>query len=436
MAGTRGGFREARRFVPVLLVQFIGTLGFSIALPFLVFLVTDFGGAPWTYGVVGATYSAFQLFGAPLLGRWSDSVGRRKVLLLSQAGTLAAWLLFLLAFSLPKAAFWHFEGATVTWPLLVVFGARALDGITGGNVSVANAYVADLTIGREATRQRVFGWMGIAASLGFTVGPALGASLAATRFGYGAPVVAAAAISAVATGLCFALPRTVGRCPEGPAPEPGVTKILGQQQRRCDQTPVRLSPNALRTPGVRRLLFATFTLFLAFNLFYAVFPVRASGALHFSAAKLGTFFTVLSFALIVAEGPVLSLASTRLSPRALFTLGMLLLAFAFVLFTRDRLLAVFSGALLFALGNGLSWPTFQARVSDAAPQGAQGAVQGAAASAASLASIAGLVLGGALYGAFGAPVLVASALLFVALALAGQALFGPPEPGAVHGGST
>ena len=65
------------RFGPILAIHFLGTLGFSLAIPFLVFIVTDLGGAPWTYGFVGATYSAFQLLGAPLLGRWSDRAGRQ-----------------------------------------------------------------------------------------------------------------------------------------------------------------------------------------------------------------------------------------------------------------------------------------------------------------------------------------------------------------------
>ena len=64
------------RFAPILAVHFLGTLGFSLAIPFLVFIVTDLGGAAWTYGLMGATYSMFQLFGAPLLGRWSDRTGR------------------------------------------------------------------------------------------------------------------------------------------------------------------------------------------------------------------------------------------------------------------------------------------------------------------------------------------------------------------------
>ena len=82
---------------PILSVNFVGTLGFSIVLPFLIFLVTRFGGNALIYGIMGATYSAFQLIGAPILGKWSDLQGRRKILLLSQVGTLISWFIFLLA---------------------------------------------------------------------------------------------------------------------------------------------------------------------------------------------------------------------------------------------------------------------------------------------------------------------------------------------------
>src|SRR6187401_2771404 len=86
---------------PLLLVNFVGTLGFSIVLPFLVFVVMKFGGNAIVYGLLAATYPAFQLIGAPVLGRWSDIFGRKKVLLLSNAGTSVGWILFLFALFLP-----------------------------------------------------------------------------------------------------------------------------------------------------------------------------------------------------------------------------------------------------------------------------------------------------------------------------------------------
>jgi len=163
---------EKPPLLPILLVNFIGTLGFSIVLPFLVFLVTRFGGNAIMFGLLAAVYPAFQLVGAPLLGRWSDTHGRREILLLSQLGTLAAWIIFVVAFFLP--VFPLFEGNTglgmivLTVPLLVLFIARALDGLTGGNVSVANAYLADVT--SEKDRSKNFGKMAVSANFGLDIG--------------------------------------------------------------------------------------------------------------------------------------------------------------------------------------------------------------------------------------------------------------------------
>ena len=125
---------------PLLLINFIGTLGFSIVLPFLVFLVMDFGGNAIIYGILAAMYPAFQLLGAPILGRWSDIYGRKKVLLISHGGTLLGWIFFLFALFLPvenlfnisSHFFWNF---CYNPSLLVLFFARSIDGITGGNIS-------------------------------------------------------------------------------------------------------------------------------------------------------------------------------------------------------------------------------------------------------------------------------------------------------------
>ena len=168
---------------PILAINFIGALGFGLVLPFLVFLVTRWGGNALVYGVMGATYSAFQLIGAPILGRWSDLYGRKKILLLSQAGTLASWVVFVTAFFVPVRPLLRVESDilgtfTLTLPLVVLFVARAADGITGGNISVANAYLADVT--EESQRSTNFGKMAASSNLGFILGPAMAGLLGAT----------------------------------------------------------------------------------------------------------------------------------------------------------------------------------------------------------------------------------------------------------------
>lgn len=427
MDAASHGATSLRRFAPILAVQLIGTLGYSIALPFLVFLVRDLGGAAWTYGLVGATYSACQLVGAPLLGRWSDRAGRRPVLLASQAGTLVAWLLFLVALASPRTSLGEVGGAELTLPLLLIFAARALDGLTGGNVSVANAYVADMTQGEEVSRRLAFGRMGMAASLGFVLGPAIAGVLGAFLEGYWAPVLAATVISAVATFLCAGLKEPPGRCPHGPEAPPAVSRVIGQEHRRCDRAPPPRNLQILKRPAVAALLASTFIQFLAFNFFYAGFPVHADTTLGWSPGRMGAFFAIMSGAMILAQGPLLGLLTGRWSAHRVFFVGALGLVASFALLALPGGFAPFLGALLFAIGNGLAWPTFQARIADSAEPEAQGVVQGATTSAGALASIAGLVVGGMIYPVVGVGLFVMSALLFLGVACGTPVWFGRRE---------
>ena len=144
---------------PLLLSNFIGTMGFSIVLPFLIFLVIDFGGNALVYGILSAIYPAFQLIGAPLLGKWSDAIGRKKVLLISNGGTLVGWIIFLIALLVPVWNIYSINSVilgtfVITFPIVILFLSRALDGLTGGNISVANAYLADVST--ETSRSKKF----------------------------------------------------------------------------------------------------------------------------------------------------------------------------------------------------------------------------------------------------------------------------------------
>ncbi len=412
-----------RRFGPILAVHFLGTLGFSLAIPFLVYIVRDLGGASWTYGLVGATYSACQLVGAPLLGQWSDRAGRRPVLVASQVGTLAAWVLFLVALSVPVGELGAFAGATLTVPLLLVFLARALDGATGGNISVANAYVADLTRDHGEVRQVAFGRMGMASSLGFAIGPAVAGLLGGTVWGPRLPIALAAMLALVTTAaIVFLLDEPKGRCPDGPPPPSSTASGLGQQAKPCHGEDAPRAAAVWRRPAVARALLATFLLFLAFNFFFAGFPVHAAEAFGWDPAQLGFFFGVLALAMMVAQGPLLCAAS-RLRPRSVgFALGVGLRVAALLAVVLPAGPVSYLGAVFYAVGNGLSWPTFQARVAELGGE-AQGAVQGAVTSAASLASIVGLVLGGALYPALGAGLFTVAATIFALVLLGTRAWF-------------
>ena len=298
---------------PILLINFIGTLGFSIVLPFLVFLVKDFGGNAIVFGILSATYPAFQLIGAPILGRWSDTYGRKKVLLLSNAGTLVGWIFFLVALFLPKENILSINSSllgtfVITLPLLVLFFARLIDGLTGGNISVANAYLADIS--SNENRSNNFGKMAISSNLGFIVGPGLAAILGSTIFGNALPVLAALILSLV-TLIVISLSLKEFKSSPGMmlVPEKGtIRKVFAQECKECynieDPKRLRLK-DVFKLKQISFLLMLYFLIFLGFNIFYATFPIQAVNGLKWSVTQLGAFYAALSRMLVLVEGPVL-----------------------------------------------------------------------------------------------------------------------------------
>jgi len=125
--------RESIHLFPLLVVNFIGTLGFSIVLPFMVFLVNKLGGNSFIYGLANSMYPTFQLIGAPILGRWSDIHGRKKILLLSQFGTLFSWIILLLALYLPIGTLFKVDSKifgtfAFTSPIAILFLPGLLTG--------------------------------------------------------------------------------------------------------------------------------------------------------------------------------------------------------------------------------------------------------------------------------------------------------------------
>jgi MFS family permease len=397
--------------VPILAINFVGSLGFSIVLPFLVYLVIRLGGNALIYGVMGATYSFFQLIGAPVLGRWSDRFGRRRVLLLSHLGTLASWGIFLVALAVPARPLLGVDspvlGAfTLTIPLAVLFLARALDGITGGNVSVANAYLADIT--PESERGANFGKLAVSSNLGFIVGPALAGVLGATVLGEMLPVLAALGISLFAAGLIALKLPEPERCELARDPEqPNVSQVLGPDQKQCYELTAKRGTSlrhVLRVRGIRTILALHFLVFLAFNFFYVAFPVHAAGRVGWSLTQTGVFFALLSLMMAAVQGPLLSHLSQRTPDRVLLLVGSAILTASFAFFWSTDPVRLYAGAALLSLGNGLMWPSLLALLSKAAPPRMQGAVQGFAGSSSAVASIAGLIAGGALYGASGGAV--------------------------------
>lgn len=406
---------------PLLLVNFIGTLGFSIVLPFLVFLVIKFGGNAVVYSLLAATYPAFQLIGAPILGRWSDIYGRKKVLMLSNAGTAIGWILFLVALVVPfeetfSVNLISFGTIVVVVPLLFIFFARAIDGITGGNISVANAYLSDIS--SDENRSKNFGKMAISSNLGFILGPALAGILAGTVYGAILPVLAALLLSLVTLFVIGFLLRE-SRIKSNPIviPEEGtIRKVFAQECKDCYEPVSPIKPkfrDVFKIKHISFLLVLYFLIFLGFNVYYASFPSHAASELKWSVTQLGIFYAVLSGIMVFIQGPVLRKALKKFSEEKLVILGSIILGTNFVLFFSNNIISVSLAVVLFALGNGLMWPSFMSILSKRAGTVLQGAVQGVAGSVGGVASIIGLIGGGVLYDLIGgATFLISAAVIF------------------------
>ena len=398
---------------PLLSVNFIGTLGFSITLPFLVYLVEGFKGNAFQYGAIGATFSLCQMIGAPILGRMSDYYGRKRILFVCEVGTFISWVIFFVAFYLPVHTVFSFHSGLLgdmvfTLPLLVVFLARSVDGITAGDISVANAYLSDVS--DEKDLKKNYGKMSASQNIGFIAGPLLAGVLGATALGLKLPIIATALISLASLFLIvFGLPQSTAGTHKfhfGSHPLP----------ETVPDTPNEPRPGfrfLIKQPNVAMMMVLYFLIFLGFNFFYITFPLYASEGLKWNVRQLGIFFAVLSGLLVLVQGPLLSALSKKVSDEALTIIGGFLLTFNFVLMTSNNNVILYAGAVLFAFGDGLMWPSFLSILSRVAGHKYQGAIQGMAGSAGSIASILGLLIGGVLYHTYHEKTfLIAAAIIF------------------------
>jgi MFS family permease len=300
----------------------------------------------------------------------------------------------------------------LTLPLAVLFLARASEGLTGGNESVANAYVADVT--PEDDRSAAFGKMGVAASLGFVIGPAVAGLLGKSYLlaVLGALGLSIAATVIIARNLPESLPRAIRRLPNRDQP----AMVFGREPRPC----VKLEGarprwrDALRVPHVPWLLLVYFIAYLGFTLFQAAFPAHAAITLHWTVRQTGVLFTVLSGTLALVQGQLTGRLVKKLGNTAVIVSGNVALSVGLVLFASSHTVLVYVAAVLYATGTGLMWPPLLAVIANVAGRDHQGAVQGLAGSAGGAASMLGLLLGGILYESVGSTTFfVASATILV-----------------------
>jgi MFS family permease len=372
--------------LPIFLIVAVDILGLTIMIPLLPFYAEKMGATPTMVGLLIGTYAACQLISGPLLGRASDFTGRKPLLLLSQVGTLVGFLM--LAFA-PN--------------LWIVFLARVIDGATAGNLSLAQAYISDVT--EPEDRAKSFGVIGIAFGMGFLIGPAISGFL--SQFDYRDPIFAAAALSATSIlATYFLLPGVTQKShtPATVAPGGGDSKSTastnpGPGGRRLSLLQWGEYARYFRDPALATRLWQFLAFGFAFAMFTAGFPLFAERRLAwhgvpFGPKQVGYTWAYAGFLGIFLQGPALGRLVKQFGERALNRVGFAAYSAGYATLGFCFSIPVLILATTISTVGSLVRPTLTSLITQATPREEQGVVLGLTQSLTSVAQIAGPPLAG------------------------------------------
>lgn len=386
---------ERRALLPIFLIVVVDVLGMTIILPLLPFYAEEFGASPRQIGLLIATYAVCQLISGPLLGQLADRMGRKPLLLVSQVGTLLGF------FVLGRAS-----------SLAMVFISRAIDGMTAGNLSLAQAYVSDVTA--KENRAKSFGLIGIAFGIGFLIGPAISGYL--SQYGHRYPIYAAqglSALSILATAVLLPRARPKTGEPDGPA---GRRLALLSWGRYGEY---------FARPELGTLLYQFFAFAFAFASFtsgFALFAERRMSwhGVPFGAKHVGYVFAFAGFLGILLQGGLIGRLVKRYGEMKLTRAGFASMALGYGALAAVRNVPELLGSATFsAFGQGALRPTLTAQITHQSGREEQGVVLGITQSLMSVAQITAPMVTGFL---IGHELIAAWALTAGAAAAAGLAL--------------
>ncbi|MBI3252117.1 MAG: MFS transporter [Candidatus Omnitrophica bacterium] len=395
----------------VFLVVLVDLMGFGIVLPLIPFYASKFNASPVAIGFLYSIYSFAQLVFSPLWGGFSDKIGRRPIMLLSTFGAVLAYILFGLAQSLG-----------------VLFLSRLVAGIMGGNISTAQAYVADVTTHDE--RAKGMGLIGAAFGIGFVVGPAISTILIHPAFHQFLQRLTGPALAAVlsenkyeipgffAAGLSFLsfllvwfkLPETVQASPSGAAAGGDAERIekvslfSGRFWRRLSE-----EGNAV----LSLLLLSIFLLALGQSSLYSGFPLFCKTRLLLSAEKVGMQFVYMGLLTALVQGGLIRILVKKYSEERLFLVGSILMVLGLGLIPfapSEKILTLYLSVM--AIGVSLNGPTLTSLISKKADPLKVGAMMGSSQGLAALGRVIGPAWGGFLYGiSFKLPFILTAAVV-------------------------
>jgi MFS transporter, DHA1 family, tetracycline resistance protein len=358
------GSKRALTFL--FLTVFIDLLGVGLLVPVLPYLVRRYDSDALTVGLLSASFAMAQFVASPLLGLWSDRAGRRPVLLISLLGTGLGYYLFGIGGS-----------------LAVLFVARVIDGFTGGNFSIAQAYIADVTEARDRTK--AFGMIGAAFGMGFVLGPAISGLLAQASIAAPAYAAGTLAIANTIFGY-FALPESL----------PPEKRQKGAFRMR-DLDPIMPMIGYLRRPVVGTMLWALFAFGFAHSALQTNFAVYTLNRYHWGPRDNAWMFVFVGVASAVVQGWLVRKIAPKIGEKRLAIYGTMLTVGGFAVLAYAPVAAwLFFGMTLTVLG-GAGGPAMQSLMSQQAEPQEQGTLMGVAQSVSSLTRILGPVWAGLLF---------------------------------------
>jgi MFS family permease len=355
--------------LPVFLVVLVDVFAMTLVIPLLPIYAESFDATPLQATLMVSVFATCQLFSGPLLGHASDRVGRKPILLISQVGTCIGLIVL--------------ARATSLW---MIYLSRIIDGVTAGNLSIAQAYIADNT--PPERRARAFGLIGIAFGLGFFIGPAVTGFLSA-EYGLNAPIWAAAGMSALSVGATAVLLKS------GAPPVVSVTS-------RFDALRWRTYAQYFARPLLRGRLLQFLFFMLAFSAFIAGFALFAERRFvwdgrPFGPREIGYLFALIGFLGIILQGVLIGKMVERWGEHLLVIAGFIALVIGHVglggSFTVSALVAV---SVIASFGHGVLRPALTSLITRQAAAHEQGVVLGITQSMTSMASIVAPFLAGVL----------------------------------------
>jgi DHA1 family tetracycline resistance protein-like MFS transporter len=371
--------RASRVITFVFLTVFLDLVGFGIVIPLFPFYVKSMGGSARTVGFLLSCFSFTQLVATPFLGRLSDRVGRRRVILLSLAGNAVSMVLFALA--------------TKVSLLPLLFLSRILAGATAGNLAACQAAIADVTTGEQ--RAKGMGRLGAGIGLGLVLGPVIGSTL--SRFGMWAPPLGAAAMAvADLIAAFFMMPEThdpkraiaVAITPPNPeAPPPTAASLFAILSQR-------------RLVIVLVLYFCTF---LYMTTMQVALALLTKERLDWGESEVGNVFGLFGVIMLVIQGGLIGWIARTFGQVRVVTVGALMSAAGLATIALAHHFApLLAGLVMLGLGLGVTQPLLSSIASEYAGTEQRGAVLGFAQSAGGLARTVGPTLSGFLFEGIGA----------------------------------